>query len=129
MLLKLLYTRGSLHNQPDGNGVAFSIKNRLDTVRLTSVQQVQLGAVTVPADHIRLDLGGGDVRRASALGAEGQAVDLPVGQALTFLLDTPAPAAQSRLRPPPSARQRHRCQIAPAAGAGPPPGPAYRAKT
>lgn len=40
MLLKLLYTRGSLHNQPDGAGVAFSIKNRLDTVRLTGVQQV-----------------------------------------------------------------------------------------
>jgi hydroxymethylglutaryl-CoA reductase (NADPH) len=93
MLLKLLYTRGSLHNQPDGNGVAFSIKNRLDTVRLTSVQQVQLGDVTVPADHIRLDLGGGDVRPASALAADGQAVDLPVGQALTFLLDTPALAA------------------------------------
>ena len=55
MLLKLLYTRGSLHNRPDGAGVAFSLKNRLDTVRLTSVQHVQLGGVVVPAANIRLD--------------------------------------------------------------------------
>jgi hydroxymethylglutaryl-CoA reductase (NADPH) len=89
MLLKLLYTRGSLHNQPDGAGVAFSIKNRLDTVRLTSVQQVQLDEVVVPAACIGLDLGGGDVRPATALG-DDSGLDLPVGQALTFLLDTPA---------------------------------------
>ncbi|MGI4864729.1 MAG: hydroxymethylglutaryl-CoA reductase [Janthinobacterium lividum] len=87
MLLKLLYTRGSLHNRPDGAGVAFSIKNRLDTVRLTSVQQVRLGQQVVPADNIKLDLGGGEVLAASQLAS--QAIDLPVGRALTFLLDTP----------------------------------------
>ncbi|MGI4743280.1 MAG: hydroxymethylglutaryl-CoA reductase [Janthinobacterium lividum] len=99
MLLKLLYTRGSLHNRPDGAGVAFSIKNRLDTVRLTSMQQVQLGGVVVPAANIRLDLGGGDVRAASSLGTDGSALDLPVGQALMFLLDTPAlPEGMYQLR-------------------------------
>ena len=90
MLLKLLYTRGSLHNLPDAAGVAFSIKNRLDTVRVTGVEKVQLGDTTVPASHIRLDLGGGDVRPASSLSADGGAVELPVGRAVTFLLDTPA---------------------------------------
>lgn len=99
MLLKLLYTRGSLHNRPDGAGVAFSLKNRLDTVRLTSVQHVQLGGVVVLAANIRLDLGGGDVRAASSLRADGAALDLPVGQALTFLLDTPAlPEGMHQLR-------------------------------
>lgn len=98
MLLKLLYTRGSLHNQPDGAGVAFSIKNRLDTVRLTSVQQVQLDEVVVPVASVRLDLGGGEVRPAAALGTNGP-LNLPVGQALTFLLDTPPLAAgMHRLR-------------------------------
>ena len=91
MLLKLLYNRGSLHNLPDGQGVAFSIKNRLDTVRLTGVKQVKIGDVTVPADHIQLDLGGGDLRPATGIGpAEGQALELAVGQGLTFLLATPA---------------------------------------
>jgi len=89
LLLKLLYTRGSLHNRPEGAGVAFSIKNRLDTVRLTGVRQVRLGEQLVPADKIKLDLGGGEVVEASRIGAEGQGIDLPVGRALTFLLDTP----------------------------------------
>jgi len=98
MLLKLLYTRGSLHNQPDGAGVAFSIKNRLDTVRLLDVQQVQLDDMVVPAASIQLDLGGGDVRPADALGATG-GLELPVGQALTFQLATPPLAAgMHRLR-------------------------------
>jgi hydroxymethylglutaryl-CoA reductase (NADPH) len=98
MLLKLLYTRGSLHNQPDGEGVAFSIKNRLDNVRLISVQQVQLDEVVVSATSVRLDIGGGEVRPAAALGAD-EPLNLPVGQVLTFLLDTPPLAAgMHRLR-------------------------------
>ncbi|RZK22995.1 MAG: hydroxymethylglutaryl-CoA reductase [Hymenobacter sp.] len=99
LLLKLLYTRGSLHNRPEGAGVAFSIKNRLDTVRLTSVQHVWLGPVLVPATHLRLDLGGGEVLLASHLNAHGPAIDLPVGRGLTFLLDTPPlPAGIHQLR-------------------------------
>nr|WP_317129618.1 hydroxymethylglutaryl-CoA reductase [Hymenobacter setariae] len=98
MLLKLLYTRGSLHNQPDGAGVAFSIKNRLDTVRLMKVEQVRLDDTVVPAANIRLDLGGGDIRPATDLGADGS-LNLPVGQVLTFSLATPPLAAgMHRLR-------------------------------
>ena len=88
MLLKLLYTRGSLHNRPGGAGVAFSIKNRLDTVRLTGVQQVRLGEQVVPAARIKLDLGG-ELLEVSQIMADGQGIELPVGRALTFLLDTP----------------------------------------
>ena len=90
MLLKLLYTRGSLHNLPDGQGVAFSIKNRLDTVKITSFQQVQVGDVVVPAAQVTIDLGNGETRPAADLGADGQALELPVGRALTFVLATPA---------------------------------------
>ncbi|MFD1467712.1 hydroxymethylglutaryl-CoA reductase [Hymenobacter caeli] len=90
MLLKLLYTRGSLHNLPDGQGVAFSIKNRLDTVNITGLRQVQVGDVVVPAAQVTLDLGNGETRPAAGLGpAEGQALALPVGRALTFALATP----------------------------------------
>ena len=90
MLLKLLYTRGSLHNLPNGQGVAFSIKNRLDTVNITGIDRVQIGDITIPASHIRIDLGNGDVRPATTLSASDGALELPVGRSLLFALDTPA---------------------------------------
>jgi hydroxymethylglutaryl-CoA reductase (NADPH) len=99
MLLKLLYNRGSLHNLPEGQGVAFSIKNRLDNARLTGLRQVLLDDVVVPAERIVLDLGGGEQRPGASLGAEGQSVELPVGRTVTFVLDTPALAeGMHRLR-------------------------------
>ena len=52
MLLKLLYTRGSLHNLPENAGVAFSLKNRLDTVKVIGFTKVQIGDVVVPAERI-----------------------------------------------------------------------------
>ena len=90
MLLKLLYNRGSLHNLSEGQGVAFSIKNRLDTARLIGLTQVKLGEVVVPATRIKLDLGEGDTRPGTSLGAAGQSIELPVGRTITFVLDTPA---------------------------------------
>ena len=88
LLLQLLYNRGSLRNLPAGQGVAFSIKNRLDTVRLTGLTHVKLGEVVVPATHITLDLGGGDLRPGAGVAAAH--LELPVGHTLTFVLDTPA---------------------------------------
>ncbi|ALD22320.1 hydroxymethylglutaryl-CoA reductase [Hymenobacter sp. DG25A] len=87
MLLKLLYTRGSLHNTP--NGVAFSIKNRLDTVHLTGIDHVQIGDTKILPEHISLDLGNGDVRPATGLGPDGLSIEFPVGHSLIFLLETP----------------------------------------
>ncbi|AMR29802.1 hydroxymethylglutaryl-CoA reductase [Hymenobacter psoromatis] len=90
MLLKLLYNRGSLRNLPEGQGVAFSIKNRLDTARLTGLRQVRIGEVIVPATHIQLDLGGSERRPGASLDADSQAIELPVGRTITFVLATPA---------------------------------------
>ncbi|WP_333490317.1 hydroxymethylglutaryl-CoA reductase [Hymenobacter yonginensis] len=86
MLLKLLYTRGSLHNTPEG--VAFSIKNRLDTVRITRIDHVQLDGVKIGVEQIALDLGEGDVRPATIFNADSAGYTLPVGQAATFHLAT-----------------------------------------
>ncbi len=85
MLLKLLYTRGSLHNTP--TGVAFSLKNRLDTVRLTGLRGVRVGEHHLEPEQVRLDLGDGQPRPvAELLGGEG--VEFPVGHSLTFHLAT-----------------------------------------
>ena len=89
LLLKRLYNQGSLHNLPDQRGVGFSLKNRLDTVRITGVAQVQLDEVVVPASAIWVDQGAGP-RPAASLGPGAQALELGLGQGLTFGLDTPA---------------------------------------
>lgn len=86
-LLQLLYTRNSLHNLPQQTGVAFSIKNRLDTVKLTGFKQVQIGAAVVMADKIQLDLGNGERRNATDIDADEGALELPLGSSLMFRLD------------------------------------------
>ncbi len=52
MLLKQLYTFGSLRNS--GEGVAFKLKNRLTDVTLTSLQRVKIDGRSVPLDKIVL---------------------------------------------------------------------------
>ncbi|PJJ53050.1 hydroxymethylglutaryl-CoA reductase [Hymenobacter chitinivorans] len=86
MLLKLLYTRGSLHNTPEG--VAFSIKNRLDTVRITRIDSVLIDGQRLGVEQIALDFGNGDVRPATVFNADSAGYELPVGQAATFHLVT-----------------------------------------
>ena len=89
MLLKLLYTRGSLHNLPQQGGVAFSIKNRLDNARVTGFRQVKIGDLVIPAEQIQVDLGNGERRPATAIDADGLAIELPVGRSLMIVLDCP----------------------------------------
>ncbi|WP_345227276.1 hydroxymethylglutaryl-CoA reductase [Hymenobacter koreensis] len=89
MLLKLLYTRGSLRNLPDNGGVAFSLKNRLDTVRLTRIDHVQVNGHRLGPESITLDLGEGDVRPATELGEDG-GVEFQVGRSITVRLHTEA---------------------------------------
>ncbi len=44
MLLKQLYTRGSLRNASDG--VVFSVKNRLSDAKLVALKKVEIGDKT-----------------------------------------------------------------------------------
>ncbi|MGY2130997.1 hydroxymethylglutaryl-CoA reductase [Hymenobacter sp. HD11105] len=89
MLLKLLYTRGSLRNTP--NGVAFSIKNRLDTVRFTRLDYVQIDEQRITPEHIALDLGDGDIRPApDVLSRTPGGLEFLVGHSITFYLTTAA---------------------------------------
>jgi hydroxymethylglutaryl-CoA reductase (NADPH) len=61
LLLKQLYTFGSLRNTADG--VRFSIKNRLSDAQLTGVRKVAVGGRPVPLDGVRIELAGGRALR------------------------------------------------------------------
>ena len=57
MLLKQLYTFGSLRNTADG--VQFAIKNRLSDAELIELQSVTIDGRPIPLDKLTLDLGEG----------------------------------------------------------------------
>ena len=62
MLLRQLYTFGSLKNTSDG--VAFSIKNRLSDAEFTGLRSVRVGGHDVPLDRVRIRHGDGEVGAA-----------------------------------------------------------------
>jgi hydroxymethylglutaryl-CoA reductase (NADPH) len=57
MLLKQLYTFGSLQNT--ANGVQFAIKNRLSDAEVTEIQRVTINGHSVSGEALQLDLGDG----------------------------------------------------------------------
>ena len=57
LLLKQLYTHGSLSNE-DG-GVSFAIKNRLSDATLTGLMNVKIGGKEVALDQVKIELGDG----------------------------------------------------------------------
>jgi hydroxymethylglutaryl-CoA reductase (NADPH) len=59
MLLKQLYTFGSLRNTAEG--VQFSIKNRLSDAEVTELQGISIDGQPVPLAALRLDLGDGTI--------------------------------------------------------------------
>jgi hydroxymethylglutaryl-CoA reductase (NADPH) len=78
MLLRQLYTFGSLKNTDDG--VVFSIKNRLSDAELTGLRSVRVAGRDVPLDDVRIRHGAGEVRGS-------ELVDSPLPFALRAQLD------------------------------------------
>jgi len=77
MLLKRLYTFGSLENV-DG-GVRFNIKNRLSDAHITEFQEVRIDGKAVPASAISLDMGNGQQVKPSTI-SESTPIDFPLRQ-------------------------------------------------
>lgn len=75
MLLKRLYTFGSLENTPDG--VTFSVKNRLSDVTLTGIGHIQIDDREIPFPALRFDMGGGEARSPYQI-TDKQPVDFPL---------------------------------------------------
>ena len=68
LLLRQLYTFGSLTNAPDG--ARFSLKNRLSDVTLTRIVRVRIGTLDLPAKDLQVDMGDGRWRAAAEITAE-----------------------------------------------------------
>ncbi|HEU4641855.1 MAG TPA: hydroxymethylglutaryl-CoA reductase [Gemmatimonadaceae bacterium] len=68
MLLRQLYSFGSLANDEDG--FSFSLKNRLSDASLTRILRVLVDGREIPLAELRLDLGDGRVLRADELSPE-----------------------------------------------------------
>jgi hydroxymethylglutaryl-CoA reductase (NADPH) len=90
LLLKQLYTFGSLQNA--GDGVRFSIKNRLSDAQLTGLRRVSVGGRDVPLDGVRVELSGGRSLRAR---------DISEGAPLSFALSDSLALHASAARLPP----------------------------
>ncbi len=63
LVLRQLYTNGSL--TPTGDGVAFSLKNRLTDAKLTGLESVTVDGTEVSADRLTLSLADGTTMSAS----------------------------------------------------------------
>jgi hydroxymethylglutaryl-CoA reductase (NADPH) len=81
MLLKQLYTFGSLKNT--AGGVQFAIKNRLSDAELSELHGVTIDGNAIPIDAITLDLGEGDTRTSGHLAA-GNPIAFPLRKIVTL---------------------------------------------
>jgi len=75
LLLKQLYTFGSLKNVKDG--VQFTIKNRLSDATVTQFKRVVIDGQEVPRDRIKLDFGDGKPLSPDQI-SETNSVDFPL---------------------------------------------------
>ncbi len=81
MLLKKLYTIGSLQNE--NGSVAFSIKNRLSDARITGLRSVKIIGREVPAGGVTVRVPDGSARPANAI-SPADPIDFPLRQIVTL---------------------------------------------
>ncbi len=84
LLLKQLYTFGSLKNT--GNGIQFSIKNRLSDATLTDIESVQIDGRKIPLTAVLMDLGDGKVLTPAEL--RQNPVKFPLRRIVNLTADT-----------------------------------------
>lgn len=85
LLLKQLYTFGSLKNVPEG--VKFSVKNRLSDATITALQHIKFNNEEVPTNKITIDLGDGQRLTPAQLAA--QPLDFPLRRVLDLVCEIP----------------------------------------
>ena len=85
MILKQLYTNGSLENT--NSGIKFSIKNRLKDSTLTQLNGISINGGKILLKDIALDLGDGGTIEADSI-SKSNPVDFPLKKTLTVVLKT-----------------------------------------
>ncbi|HKF96161.1 MAG TPA: hydroxymethylglutaryl-CoA reductase, partial [Gammaproteobacteria bacterium] len=86
MLLKQLYTFGSLKNVDQG--VQFTIKNRLSDAEFVDLQGITIDGKSVPRESIRVDLGDGTMLTPDQV-ASGGPISFPLRKSLLVRVGIP----------------------------------------
>ncbi len=86
LILRQLYTYGSLKNTP--NGIQFTIKNRLADARLTKVHRVLIDQQEIPLKDIFVENGNGVPVSANDI-SPNDPIPFPLRQLLTITIDIP----------------------------------------
>ena len=95
MILRQLYTFGSLQNISDG--VQFSVKNRLSDAKLTGIKNVKLNGKDVPIGSVRVSLQNGDALAPDEISEENP-VDFPLRQIVHIQVPhTPLPEGKHKV--------------------------------
>ena len=81
MILKQLYTRGSLRN--DKQGIVFSIKNRLSDAKLTGLKSLLVGDKSIPLSDIFVDTGDAIIPATDITASN--AVDFPLRKNINII--------------------------------------------
>jgi len=84
MLLKQLYTFGSLHNTD--KGVVFTVKNRLTDVTLTALHGVQIDGKAVPQDKIVMEVDDENKTKLTPAKLQKKPFAFPLGQSINMVL-------------------------------------------
>jgi hydroxymethylglutaryl-CoA reductase (NADPH) len=87
MLLKRLYTFGSLKNLPDG--VQFSVKNRLSDAKLTGITHIKINGKTIQPEKLSLELEDG-TRLSPGQITTQTPLAFPLRQTITILAHIPS---------------------------------------
>ncbi len=85
LVLKQLYTRGSLKNI--SNGFQFSIKNRLIDSRLARIRSVQINDEEIKLNNIKVEYGSGEYINAVDI-TEDRPLNFPLRKEIKILVDS-----------------------------------------
>lgn len=84
LLLKQLYTFGSLHNVP--TGVRFGLKNRLSDAQITELKGISINGQEVPRNRLAFDLGDGHLVPADFF-SDAQPLPFPLRKTINVQAD------------------------------------------
>ena len=95
MLLKQLYTHGSLQKTEDG--LCFMLKNRLKDAHLEEILQISLDGKHIANEKITLKVGPDTLLSAEEVNASGN-VPFPLREVITVFLDVKAKSGPEKLK-------------------------------